>query len=354
MMQSPLPATPSRLITLEDLVTADENMQITLSSPRSKEVCKMHGILPRELYPRPQGSFAEFRDEPLEIVERKYRHFCTRRMEKLNFLIERRSQLILSMPANVTPDHHIGSVSRMSHAAHSTSEEILELEQRKFDEKVQREEQRSQRAEAVRRQREEEQDMRAMKLEMDERRFQGAVMEREESRNNHLLVNAEKKQARRLKALESRNMHDGLLEDKRSFLQHKDQISQKQLDHQRQSLDMCRDQKRDIQQKRTEEAKKRRAELERDRRLQFETRLSSKHSRQVEFERERLEKQAAAQATAEVCYCLLLYKNIVVLFFFNNHQNNNNNSESKDLNKIAPQNFKKNLRSAGSTVKLKK
>eukprot|EP00754_Rhynchopus_humris_P013432 Rhum_TRINITY_DN14326_c30_g1::Rhum_TRINITY_DN14326_c30_g1_i1::g.85130::m.85130 len=206
-------ATPQRLkVTLPDLLHAQPNTA-ALNSPRSKEICKRHGILADELYPRELHSFVEQKHEPAEIVQRRYEHFNTRRMEKLQFLIGEYARLLETAAAAAaaaaagvhhTPEaaaaaagappaaHHGYAASPEGGAGAGGYEHSFDVEARRLEGRIRKEEERAALRDHRARMIEDERAHKSAKLQYLEERHQNALAAAEEQRTAEAVAEAEK------------------------------------------------------------------------------------------------------------------------------------------------------------------
>eukprot|EP01059_Diplonema_ambulator_P037339 TRINITY_DN9836_c0_g2_i4.p1 TRINITY_DN9836_c0_g2~~TRINITY_DN9836_c0_g2_i4.p1 ORF type:complete len:320 (+),score=162.33 TRINITY_DN9836_c0_g2_i4:42-962(+) len=297
---------------LEDLL-ADAAGAVALQSPRSLEVCRRHGIIPEELYPRSFNSFIEYRGEMQEMVQRRYEHFNKRRLEKLHFLVGERRALIERQAAGMeqhTPvyaDPHASRISGSSGPLTSPRAggilygDSYDQEQEKIAARMEREALRAQKAEALREQREQMQRQKEMKLAWEDQRHLEALREQEQARLQGIMQNSGRKTARIEHAKEQQQVLAELTEHKKLLIAGKHVQREQELEDRKRQNYQERERKREEKALRAAQVKQRKEEMERARVTHLEGRLIEKSDKAVDFEREKLSQQVRRQQLAEVC-----------------------------------------------------
>ncbi|KAJ9446954.1 Reticulocyte-binding protein 2-like protein a [Diplonema papillatum] len=264
--------------TLVDLLRAEPSTVSILNSPRSREVCRRHGILPQELYPRSAHSFQESRDEPIEIVRRRYDHFMARRQEKIEFLLGERQRMIQLEAQAAGP----GIVDFAS-----VGSRTLDVDAYAFDARARKEVLNSPAPPQY------------MSPVLGDQRSHHSALSIEEQKLNEAVLEAEKKAQRRELAMETQKRQEEMLMHKRDVLGQKEEERQRAIEDRRLAEMRQREEKREQHARRTALIKQRKGELERSRIMQLESRMQYKTEKTLDFERDRTQSQLERQFAVE-------------------------------------------------------
>ncbi|KAJ9446958.1 Reticulocyte-binding protein 2-like protein a [Diplonema papillatum] len=233
---------------LDDLLAADAKSYGLLTSPRSKEACRMHGIVPNELYPRMIHTFAASKNELPQVTQRKYEHFERRRMQKLQFLVGERRKL-----GRAHFDTMAGGVSRR----------------------------------------------RSPSVELDLETAIDCLTSEERRKIADEIAEAEKKLHRQYAASETQRRRKQLAKEQKAALEAKETERVRLIEEKRRDDEARRLLKIEQAAARAESIRQRKQNLDRTRALRVEEELQDKAEKVISFERERLKQQVERQAAAE-------------------------------------------------------